>query len=321
MPKTSLSALLLLTIGSAQAATIGAENCRVVLPAKIEVADESAEWKGPCVNGYAEGGGTLLRFVGKKQIASFEGRMTQGMMAEGYEKTPNGGQYEGHYQDGLRDGKGSSLTKDGVRYDGEWHAGRREGYGVVNYPLGGRYEGQWRDDHPSDGDGKITYAGGQRTVAARDYIPPEAVDEAKKFALRSKIGDSIERFPQNVAYGNTVPFDKGYAQMTPQQQQQFRRNYPFLHPDDVPPYPEKGTAEIFQWLSKAQTSVRAEGDFRAIIEVDTNGKASTMTIYASPDEQLTEVVKILLFNQKFSPAQCDGKPCAMRFPFNVHFGS
>ncbi len=312
--------LALLALGSAQAATLGAENCRVILPAKAEVANETVKWKGPCLNGYAEGDGTLLRFVKQQQIGSFEGRMAEGMMAEGYERTPDGGQYEGQYKNGLRDGKGSAIARDGVRYDGEWRAGLRNGRGVVNYPVGGSYDGPWLDDHPIGGEGKITYAGGLRTVNASEFVPPPEDDgEVQQFHLKENTRNSIKRFADDVAYGTAVPFDKGYAQMTPQQQRQFRRHYPFLHADDVPPYPEKGTAEIMGWLSKAQGNVRAQGEFRAFVDVDASGKAGTMTIYASPSAELTEVIKIVLFNQKFSPARCNGTPCAMRYPFIVKF--
>ncbi|MYM67800.1 hypothetical protein GTP45_13275 [Pseudoduganella sp. FT55W] len=324
MLKKHLPALItLLSIGSAQAATLGADNCRVILPTEVEVANETVTWSGPCVNGYAEGDGKLLRFVKKEQIGSFEGRMAQGMLADGYEKSPEGWQYEGQYKRGLRQGTGSILYKDGIRYDGEWKAGKREGRGAVTYTLGGRYEGPWTNDEPGGfGDGKITFAGNQRTINAADYTPPtRAEGEAEKFKLHERDSNSIYRFGHDVAYGTSVPFDKGYAQMTPQQQQQFRASYPLLHHDDVPPYPEKGTAEIFGWLAKAQNNVMAQGDFRAIVDIDATGRATAISIYSSPDQQLTDVIKILLGNQKFTPALCSGKPCAMRYPFNVHFGS
>jgi hypothetical protein len=323
LKKHLLALFSLLLISSVQAATLGAENCRVILPTEVEVANETVSWNGPCVNGYAEGDGKLLRFVKKQQIGSFDGRMAQGMLAEGYEKSPDGWQYEGQYKRGLRQGQGSILFKDGIRYDGEWNAGKREGRGAVTYTLGGRYEGPWTNDQPGGfGDGKITFAGGQRIISAADYTPPAAADgAAEKFKLREKDGRSIYRFAVDVAYGTSVPFDKGYAQMTPQQQQQFRANYPLLHQDDVPPYPEKGTAEIFSWLAKAQNNVMAQGDFRAIVDIDATGRATAISIYSSPDQQLTDVIKILLANQKFTPALCDGKPCAMRYPFSVRFGS
>jgi len=323
MQKIHLPVLIaLLAAASSHAATLGAENCRVILPASVEVADESAEWQGTCADGYAEGNGILLRSVKKKQIGSFEGRMARGMMAEGYEQAPDGGKYEGLYKDGLREGKGAALYKDGVRYDGEWRAGKREGRGAATYPLGGRYEGPWHADRPAGGNGKVTYAGDQRTVNAEDYRPQAASDgEQEKFRLRERDGSSLNRFPTDVAYGTSVPFDKGYAQMTPQQQQQFRAQYPFLHPDDVPPYPEKGTAEIFRWLYKAQGNVLAEGEFRAIVDINANGQATAISIYSSPDQKLTDVIKILLANQKFTPGLCGGKPCAMRFPFNVKFST
>jgi hypothetical protein len=121
MRKIHLSSLIaLLASASSHSATLGTENCRVILPASVQVADESAEWQGTCADGYAEGNGVLLRSVKKKQIGSFEGRMARGMMAEGYEEAPDGAKYEGQYQDGLRHGKGVAVYKNGVHYDGTW---------------------------------------------------------------------------------------------------------------------------------------------------------------------------------------------------------
>jgi hypothetical protein len=66
----------------------------------------------------------LRRFLKREQIGSFEGRMAQGMMAEGYEKLPDGDRYEGQYKDGLRDGKGTWVSDRGNQYVGEWRAGQ-----------------------------------------------------------------------------------------------------------------------------------------------------------------------------------------------------
>jgi hypothetical protein len=320
MRKIHLSSLIaLLASASSHSATLGTENCRVILPASVQVADESAEWQGTCADGYAEGNGVLLRSVKKKQIGSFEGRMARGMMAEGYEEAPDGAKYEGQYQDGLRHGKGVAVYKNGVHYDGTWRTGKRDGRGVATYPLGARYDGSWQDDQPTR-DGKITFAGGQRTGDAKDYVPPVSPDSnGEKFRIREHNLNSIDRFPSDLAYGNSVPFDKGYTQMTPEQQYRFRTQYDFLYPEDVPPYPEKGTAEIFRWLSKAHANVRAYGDFRAIVNIDASGRAVAINVFSSPDEKITDVIKLLLANQKFTPAQCSGKPCAMPFPFYVSF--
>jgi hypothetical protein len=318
MMKKSIFLLLALLANASHAATIGAENCRVIIPKRSEVANETAKWSGACINGYADGDGELIRQVDDREVGSFKGRMAQGMMASGYEKMPGGAQYEGEYKDGFRDGHGIWLSAKGDSYDGEWKNGWRDGAGVAEYDLGGRIEGRWSKGRP-EASNKVTYAGGRVGTVGEIPSREKASDEVEKFTLTQYDSGSMNHFAAKVALGGTVPFEKSYADMTPQQQQQFRRNYPMLHPDDTPPYPEKGTAQIFRWLYKAQSSMLVEGTLRAVVDVGADGKATGIRTFDSPDKKLSELVKAIMFEQKFSPALCDGKPCAMRFPFEIKF--
>jgi hypothetical protein len=62
-----------------------------------------------------------------------------------------------------------------------------------------------------------------------------------------------------------------------------------------------------------------DGSLRLTVDVDASGKTTAVIVYESPDDKMAELMKTILFNQKFSPALCDGTPCAMRYPFNVLF--
>jgi len=317
MKKPILFLLALLANGS-HAATLGPENCRIIIPKPSEVANETASWSGACVNGYADGEGELVRKVDDREIGSFKGLMAQGMMAKGYEKAPGGGQFEGEYKNGYREGHGTWLSAKGDCYEGEWKYGWRDGAGVAEYALGGRVEGRWTRGKPA-ATNKVIFAGG-RTGTVADIPPAEKpAGEAEKFNLRQVDMNSINHFAAKLALNGTVPFDKNYADMTPQQQQQFRRHYPVLHPDDTPPYPEKGTAQIFRWLSKAQGKLRIDGVLRAVVDVNAEGKATSIRVFESPDPNLRELIKAIMSEQKFAPAVCSGKPCAMRFPFETRF--
>ena len=77
------------------AASSGEPDCRVAWSVLAE--SERVVWHGPCADGYASGAGILERFDGAKLIGSLDGRMEQGQPAEGYERLPNGAQYEGRY--------------------------------------------------------------------------------------------------------------------------------------------------------------------------------------------------------------------------------
>lgn len=308
---------LLLTCGLHTAAAL-ADTCRVILPASVELSGEALQWNGPCEGGYADGIGSLLRILDGKQVGSFQGRMSKGMMSEGYEKMPDGGQYEGHYKDGLREGQGEWVGKNRDNYAGEWRAGQRSGWGVANYSLGGRFEGPWDHDHPS-GKGKITYAGGKRLETDVAFPPESTGAVTRLYSLKNpdwayRAGDTA---PQAIAKSSVVPFDKGFAELTLEQQQLVRRVYPLLHSNDIPPYPLHGKVGIFKWLSQAHGEVRTPGLFYAQVDIDLEGKATSVRILESPDKELGNFIATVLLQQKYSPAQCNGAPCAMRFPFEV----
>jgi len=81
---------------------------------------------------------------------------------EGKATLPNGDNYEGSYEHGLRHGFGTykfSSTGTGARYIGEYHRGKRNGKGKMYYPDGSIYDGQWADNQ-RNGQGNYTYANG-----------------------------------------------------------------------------------------------------------------------------------------------------------------
>lgn len=316
MKKKVLLLVVLSIVSYAHAAAGDSQNCRIIMASGTEVSTETLTWKGPCLNGYAEGDGVLLRTVKGRQIGSFEGRMTRGMMADGYEQRPDGAQYEGHYEAGLRHGRGTWINNIGSRYDGQWEADKRAGKGIASYATGGSVDGEWINDSPV-ATSKVVFAGGRAGIAAELRTEDEVVG-AKTFNLKSR-EFSLNRFDDKITGGSSIPFNKGYEKMTPEQQQFVRNAYPMLHPDDVPPYPEKGTEQIFRWLAEAQSLVGQEGVFRSIVDVDALGKVTAITVFASPDQKISELVKNMLFHQIFSPARCNSAPCAMRYPFYVNF--
>jgi radial spoke head protein 1 len=81
---------------------------------------------------------------------------------DGKATLPNGDNYEGSYEHGLRHGYGVykfASTGTGARYLGEYHRGKRNGKGTMYYPDGSVYKGQWADNQ-RNGQGVYTYANG-----------------------------------------------------------------------------------------------------------------------------------------------------------------
>lgn len=94
------------------------------------------KWSGTCLNGKANGSGTLDIYINGIHF----------------------GKYSGNFREGKRDGEGTLMWTSGSRYEGQWRDDDRSGNGVMTWSEGAdgwRYEGQWRDDVRS-GDGILT---------------------------------------------------------------------------------------------------------------------------------------------------------------------
>lgn len=92
-------------------------------------AHESVTWSGSCVDGYAEGKGTLAWFIAGKPYGTYEGELKGG-----------------HY-----DGEGTQIWPSGARYDGDWKDDRANGHGIYRNPLGEVCSGKWLNGCFQDG--------------------------------------------------------------------------------------------------------------------------------------------------------------------------
>jgi hypothetical protein len=116
-----------------------AEDCRVLDP------ELQASYRGPCVNGLAEGQGVA------DGTAHYEGGFKAGRKhGKGVKTWPNGDRYEGGFADDQREGRGIYTWGpgpwQGERYEGGFAADRRSGYGEYRYASGDVYRGPWQDD-------------------------------------------------------------------------------------------------------------------------------------------------------------------------------
>lgn len=59
---------------------------------------------------------------------------------------PNGGGYQGFFEDGIPRGHGRFLEFDGYAFDGTVdNQGKRNGFGLVVYQNGAKYEGNFEN--------------------------------------------------------------------------------------------------------------------------------------------------------------------------------
>ncbi|HVL35252.1 MAG TPA: hypothetical protein VM489_06225 [Burkholderiales bacterium] len=116
-----------------------AQACKVVDP------ELQGSYRGPCVNGLAEGEGEAVG------TARYRGGFRAGLKhGRGVKEWPSGDRYEGEWADDRRHGAGVYTWGRGrwagERYEGGYREDRRHGFGVYRWPSGDVYAGPWEDD-------------------------------------------------------------------------------------------------------------------------------------------------------------------------------
>ncbi|MDO8304824.1 MORN repeat-containing protein [Herminiimonas sp.] len=300
---------------------VGPKDCQLVH--WDELSDVDAKWTGPCKDGFADGEGKLEWTRLGKITNTYEGGMRRGRYhGMGYSTSADNAQYEGYYVDGKRDGFGIFVDQFGNRYDGQWKAGLRHGSGKQVYAIGGSYEGAWQDGK-YHGKGTIVYPGGRRAEYQfenghwPDAPPPTATENLPIYKLRSNDDRRGASMKVTIGKGGPLPFDLGYAQMSPEQKRLIAAEYPLMDPADEPPYPLRGTGTVLGEI--ANRVRRVAGVLTLIVKVGANGQAKSVTAFGEPDRENAELAAQLAMNEKYKPAMCAGKPCEMFYYYEMRF--
>jgi hypothetical protein len=116
-----------------------------------------------------------------------------------------------------------------------------------------------------------------------------------------------------------VPPGKDYADLTPEQQDYVKWPYLALEEGDQPPYPLQGVASLVALLRQAATQYQSHGRLGLLVDIGADGVATAVTVVLAPDPDLRYFASAAVLEQKYKPAVCRGKPCAMKYPFFLTF--
>ena len=148
------------SVAAAQSNSTGAfvadpgSDCKVWNPHPL--AGETASWSGNCVNGLAEGAGTLRWLRSGKTFEKDDGDWKQGrQMGRGTQEW-NTGRYEGNLVSGEPDGYGI-MTLQAARYEGQFRNGRPNGGGTL-ITLQDVVKGNWVDGCLTNSGRKFAFA-------------------------------------------------------------------------------------------------------------------------------------------------------------------
>ena len=81
----------------------------------------------------------------------------------------------------------------------------------------------------------------------------------------------------------------------------------------------QGTKRVYDWLWQASGKVLASGMLRDDVLVDSEGNAESVTVHSTPHADMSKLAAQIVMAEKYKPAVCSGKPCAMSFPYKIKF--
>jgi hypothetical protein len=135
---------------------------------------------------------------------------------------------------------------------------------------------------------------------------------------QASVGTNLKR---DIVKGGRVPFDKRYAELTPEQQAIIKSQYEQMGPNDEPPYPADGLAPVYKLFSLVQERTHATGYYSIAVEIDSQGKPTAVSFLKAEDDNVAKLLAQAALIQTYKPALCDGAPCAMQIPFRIAFNS
>jgi hypothetical protein len=148
------------------------------------------------------------------------------------------------------------------------------------------------------------------------FTVPAAADDARQYHVRDVLVGSVLAQP---IINGPVPFDSTYDALTPDQKAVLFREYESLSPGDEPPFPLYGIRHLIRPLVPYAETWNPVGPLVASVDVDSKGGAIAVTVYQSPDVQLTRLVSAALSLEKYKPGACNGQPCRMEYVLRLDF--
>ncbi|MBN2481227.1 MAG: hypothetical protein JXB19_05775 [Bacteroidales bacterium] len=138
-----------------------------MLPFALYAQEETGCTWGNCI----EGKGKYVYSNGY----TYEGTFVKGLReGRGMLTAPDGGWYDGVWENDDFNGQGTYEWQDGTKYIGAWKDGLQNGYGIYFFPNGDKYTGYFKENK-FNGEGKYTWADG--TVQSGMYKDGELIND------------------------------------------------------------------------------------------------------------------------------------------------
>jgi hypothetical protein len=150
--------------------------------------------------------------------------------------------------------------------------------------------------------------------------PASAQDPTpRRYSLKQEQPDTGSHILRDAASGSRVQLDKPFRELPAAEQAFWKSQYEDLGPNDVPPFPARGLKTLYNAMSVVQRRHQVRGKVTMFVQIDKTGRATSVSVLASPDPLVTKDVAAILMLEDYTSAVCAGVPCAMDFPFRITF--
>lgn len=155
------------------------------------------------------------------------------------------------------------------------------------------------------------------TIFADDALAP------KRYSIKEDAPDTGSNIRRERII-SSLPLDKRYSELTSEQRIAVKSQYEQMAEDDEPPFPVNGLGPVYKAISKIREydargryGLGIDGPLTLHIQVDSQGNATSASVYESPNPDITTSAAAIGMLTKYKPAVCGGQPCAMVFPIRM----
>jgi hypothetical protein len=139
----------------------------------------------------------------------------------------------------------------------------------------------------------------------------------EEYVLREPVAAVGSNIRKNVVWNSSIPLNRTYEQLTPDQRLRVNALYERIEPGDEPPFPAEGLKPIFHAIWKGAAKRNAVGRLTVVASVEPDGRVGKVEIFDDPDPHLSKFAASVLMLTSFKPALCKGAPCPMQYPFSI----
>jgi hypothetical protein len=162
----------------------------------------------------------------------------------------------------------------------------------------------------------FTIAVGLFAVSSANAV--ESLPRAR-YSIQQTEPDTGTHMLKDVVSPGAIPLNRRYGALTKQQQDLLKSQYESMSEIDEPPFPLDGLYPLYDAIGKGQQKLLVRGELELQANINSRGEATSVTVFKSPDPQMTQFAAKVLMITKYQPGVCGGVPCKMQFPFDMTF--